>query len=303
MAVSREVLDFQRGLPSTVRRALRNTVENISLSPSLPFSVVCSRTATEKGSEGERERSSDLRLIKDNLPTSRLTRTGTDAARVSLTIRSRRATMFVRGPKSVYPCLASGVTMIDSRELASPRSATLLVAMPTLVDTNFCRSVILLTAYTKMGAMGYVVNNPSFAPLHRLLTLPDVDVPSSIPSWFGGPVDQTVGVLLGSERSDASDLQVAPGVYLTTSETVLHHFVSHFEQPKSVIYPYRFVVGYAGWGPGQLDRETRSGAWSILPIDLDVLFNIKHQYIWPEAMMRLGVDITRLAPAAHQYLN
>jgi putative transcriptional regulator len=170
---------------------------------------------------------------------------------------------------------------------------SLLVAMPQLQDPNFTRSVVLLCEHRPEGAMGLVVNNATHTPASHIVQLePPPERDSGLEVWIGGPVDPSRGwLLLGDKVSDS--IQVAPGLYLSASREILRQLIGSAALPRCC----RFLVGYAGWAPGQLDAELAASAWLTVPVDLGILFETPSTQMWEVAIRRLGIDPAALAMA------
>jgi putative transcriptional regulator len=175
--------------------------------------------------------------------------------------------------------------------------------MPQLMDPNFNRTVVLLCKHSEEGAFGLVVNRP-------LQTAGPVVVEVRAPSdtaarkteisehelqvWVGGPVEPQSSWILDGDESDLAEerrgVRVAEGLYLSTSPDLLHRLLGPMPPPRT-----RLIVGFSGWGPGQLERELADSAWLISDIDRDVLFGTPADRMWETAIRRLGAD-----PAALQ---
>ena len=193
----------------------------------------------------------------------------------------------------------------------------LLVATPSMLDGNFQQTVLLLVEYNAEGAIGFVLNRPSTCSLKSMISLVDRDVPEAIPAWFGGPVDTTTGIVLHDRKPADGDVEVAPAIYLSSAGRVLDALIDYSArsldqrqiQDPSLDYdakhPYRFLVGYAGWGAGQLDDELRSGAWLLCPLDRKLVFDMSWADLWSKAMEQVGVQKNAHMPTQSQnaYLN
>jgi putative transcriptional regulator len=111
--------------------------------------------------------------------------------------------------------------------------------------------------------------------------------------WVGGPVEpQRSWMLVGGtpERPEVSGaMQVADGVYLSTSPALLRRVLEP-EPPADV----RLVVGYSGWGPGQLERELEESAWLLSDVDAELVFQAPPDQMWERAIRRLGADPSAL---------
>jgi putative transcriptional regulator len=170
--------------------------------------------------------------------------------------------------------------------------------MPQLVDPNFNRTVVLLCQHSDRGAFGLVVNRP-------LITSGPVVVevraeggaaePRNMQSsdeelqvWVGGPVEpQRSWILVGRDEEAADDarVRIADGLYLSTSPDLLQRLLGP-EPPART----RLIVGYSGWGPGQLDAELQESAWLISDVDRELIFNTPADRLWETAIRRLGAD-------------
>src|SRR5262245_19290930 len=139
----------------------------------------------------------------------------------------------------------------------SALAPSLLVAMPQLLDPNFTRSVVLLCEHNDQGAMGLVVNRPTATRASQIVRLdPPAAEESSLTVWVGGPVEPERGfLLLLGEQSEGA--KICPGLYLSASVDRLRSLMESPEAPSRG----RLLVGYAGWGPGQLDRELAASFW------------------------------------------
>ena len=170
---------------------------------------------------------------------------------------------------------------------------SLLVAMPQLQDPNFTRSVVLLCEHHPEGAMGLVINRETGTPASQIVQVdPPPDRDSGLDVWIGGPVDPSRGwLLLGEEVPDS--VCIVPGLYLSASGELLRSLIEAEAPPPRC----RFLVGYAGWGAGQLDGELAASAWLTVPIDLELVFETPSEKMWEVAIRQLGIDPAALAMA------
>jgi putative transcriptional regulator len=169
----------------------------------------------------------------------------------------------------------------------------LLLSMPQMADPNFARAVILLCDYTEEGAFGLVVNRQMTEPAWTLVkTDPPIRVNPELRLWIGGPVEPQRTWVLMSEAQGPEDEQreVAPGVLLSVSHELT---LQTLQSPPST--RSRVVVGYAGWGPGQLDQELAASGWLTMGVDPTLIFGVPAEIMWETALKRLGAD-----PAALQ---
>src|SRR5206468_11945488 len=133
---------------------------------------------------------------------------------------------------------------------------TLLIAMPQLQDKNFARSVILLCEHSGNGAIGFVVNRPTDLRAAQAVALdPPARGDSGLMLWTGGPVEPQRGfLLLGDDPGVEDSEKVSDGLHLTASVEVLRRILET-DPAEMVGQRARLLLGYAGWGPGQLDQE------------------------------------------------
>lgn len=162
----------------------------------------------------------------------------------------------------------------------------LLVASPRLVDPNFARTVVVLLNHDEQGAMGLVINRPT-----------EVQVGDHLPEWvdslvsppvvfYGGPVEQSVGI--GLRRSfDAGEAATPlPGVIMVDLAG------GESGEARGLI---RVFAGYSGWGPGQLEDEIEEESWIIVPGFAEDVFSLSPDRLWADVLGRQGGKIALLA--------
>lgn len=177
-------------------------------------------------------------------------------------------------------------------------SGQVLIAMPTLTDSKFTRSVIFMCAHTDEGAMGIVINRPlaapRFADLLKQLEVAPTPPAREIRLCDGGPVDKGRGfVLHTADWTGEGSLLVDPNFALTASLDVLKAIAEGGGPAECVL-----ALGYAGWGPGQLDAEIQSNTWLSAPPDATLLFDTANDTKWQRALRKLGVDPILLSGVA-----
>jgi len=176
-----------------------------------------------------------------------------------------------------------------------------LVAMPGLAGNPFARSVIFMCAHTPDGAMGLILNqplaSPSFEDLLKTLEVEPRPPVRAIRLHSGGPVDNGRGfVLHTADWTGEGSLVVDGRVALTASLDVLKAIAAGGGPDQGLL-----ALGYAGWGPGQLDREMQQNSWLSVPLgpdDLGLVFDSDHDSKWHRALARLGVNPVLLSDAA-----
>jgi putative transcriptional regulator len=166
----------------------------------------------------------------------------------------------------------------------------LLVAMPHMQDRRFERSVILLCAHNEDGAMGLVVNK-----LIESLTLPELLAQLHIGAaglrglayvHFGGPVEAGRGFVLHSDDyQEDGTLVVGDKMALTATLDILHA-IGRGEGPRRSL----LALGYAGWGPGQLDAEIQANGWLHVAADEGIVFDDECKDKWQRALGKLGIN-------------
>ena len=164
----------------------------------------------------------------------------------------------------------------------------LLLSMPQLLDPNFARTVVLLCEHAAEGAFGLVVNRPSEVEAASAVNLePPVERPNDLPLLVGGPVEPQRGwILTATEPGGVEARPLGAGLYLSASPVLLRRVLTTRPLPRRT----HVLAGYAGWGPGQLDAELAESAWLIVPVELDLIFEIPAAAAWEVAIRRLGAD-------------
>ncbi len=174
----------------------------------------------------------------------------------------------------------------------------LLIAMPAMQDPRFAQSVIYVCAHTADGAMGLVINRPlarpSFDELLRQLEIAPVPPARRIRLWAGGPVDGGRGfVLHTADWTGEGSLRVNEALALTASLDVLKAIAEGGGPREGLL-----ALGYAGWGPGQLDTEMQQNAWLSVPADEALVFASEHDSKWRRALASLHIDPLALSSFA-----
>jgi putative transcriptional regulator len=174
----------------------------------------------------------------------------------------------------------------------------LLIAMPAMADPRFAQSVIYLCAHTPEGAMGLVLNRPlkrpSFADLLRQLDVAPLPPARRIRLCAGGPVDNARGfVLHTADWTGEGSLRVDDGLALTASLDVLKAIAEGGGPREGIL-----ALGYAGWGPGQLDAEIQQNAWLSVSADETIVFDGDHDTKWRRAFAKLKIDPLLLSDVA-----
>jgi putative transcriptional regulator len=175
----------------------------------------------------------------------------------------------------------------------------LLIAMPGMGDPRFDRSVILVCAYSDEGAMGLIVNKPApdlnFAGLLEQLDIPRAPEGRDIRVHFGGPVERARGFVLHSRDYPAGPATMSvPGGYQMTATLDILEAIARGDGPEAAL----LALGYAGWGPGQLEGEIRRNDWLTAEARPDLIFSAQDSLKWTKALKTLGIDPLTLSPTA-----
>ncbi len=163
----------------------------------------------------------------------------------------------------------------------------LLVARPGMPDGRFRRSVILLVEHSERGAFGLILNRVAQKmPLSALFRSFGIEAPRGdmgrVDIHYGGPISPDTGFVLHTrERELGVAHKVGENVAVSPVDSLLRAMARGRRPEKIVI-----VVGYAGWGGGQLESEMRRGDWYTAPADPDILFDGDHASKWSRAMER-----------------
>ncbi|HMD63282.1 MAG TPA: YqgE/AlgH family protein [Stellaceae bacterium] len=178
-----------------------------------------------------------------------------------------------------------GAAPPDHADTAS-LAGQLLIAAPTIGDPRFAHTVILVVRHDNEGAFGIVINRPvGERPIAALLEATgdnDPGVGGNVRVFAGGPVQPELGFVVHSaEYRRAETVAVDGRVAMTASRQILLD-IGHNQGPEKSL----FALGYAGWGPGQLDGELARHDWYTAPEEPKLLFDDDRDHLWDEAMAR-----------------
>lgn len=180
----------------------------------------------------------------------------------------------------------------------SPFRDHLLVAMPSLREGFFTKSVIYVCAHSEAGAMGIVINqrlpDVEFRELLSQLRLPQSKLAAEPVVHFGGPVETGRGFVLHSTDFLRDDtVRINDHVCITGTVDILRAMAEGKGPRKSL-----FALGYAGWGAGQLEEEMQANSWLTIPADDEILFRTPLAEKWDTALSRIGIEPLTLSPEA-----
>lgn len=165
-----------------------------------------------------------------------------------------------------------------------------LISTPQMPDPRFEEHVIYICAHSVEGAMGVAINQPNLSiSLAEILRGANLNIPSQKlpPVYIGGPVElESAFILFLSDYSTTHKLDISDTVSLTRETRVLEDIANGLGPEH-----YLFLLGYTGWGPGQLEAELLDNGWLTLPANDEIIFHIPDELKWKAAAMQYGIDI------------
>jgi putative transcriptional regulator len=170
-------------------------------------------------------------------------------------------------------------------------TGSFLLSTPQMPDPRFAEQVIYICSHGDEGAVGIAINKPDPG-----ITLDDVLRSSNLPVppglnktvYIGGPVEPNAAfILYQSDYATEEQLEVSSTVFLSRNNKVLED-IGYGRGPEKFL----FAVGYAGWGPGQLEQELVSQGWLTIPADDSIIFDVPDQEKWRQAAALYGIDIS-----------
>ena len=190
-----------------------------------------------------------------------------------------------------------------------------LIAMPAMGDPYFNKTVTYICEHNDEGAMGLIINSPVSISLNDLLKQIDEEDDSTEkdeaevierlqdlakdsllstleqPVLSGGPISQNRGFVLHSTQSGwKSSLALSENIMITTSKDILMALGTE-KAPEQ----FMVTLGYAGWGPGQLEKELQENSWLTIEANSDIIFNTPIEQRWQKATEMLGIDLAHLS--------
>ena len=182
-------------------------------------------------------------------------------------------------------------------------SGQLLVAMPSIGDSRFDRTVIYICSHTDKGAMGFVINRPAdeiaFIDVLRQLKIIEDDGQINLPEKareiqvvHGGPVETSRGFVLHTlEPEPILGVVKIDGTIRLSANMDILHAVAKGDGPERVV----FALGYSGWDAGQLEAEIQQNGWILCPSSDDLLFDDDFETKYERALAMIGVDLGMLS--------
>lgn len=170
-------------------------------------------------------------------------------------------------------------------------TGSFLISTQKMPDPRFEEQVIYICAHSEDGAMGVAINRPnSIFSLEEILKSSDLPIPDITlpPVHIGGPVEmESAFILYTSEYSTEYQLEISDTVSLSREMKVLEDIANNKGPEK-----YLFLLGYAGWGPGQLENELLADGWLTVPGNDAIIFETADEEKWKAAALQYGIDIS-----------
>ncbi len=181
------------------------------------------------------------------------------------------------------------------RNESSYLEGELLIATPQIQYSCFEKSVIYVCSHSNDGAMGLIINRgikdvnfPEFLKQFDITsTIPDI----KMPMHFGGPVEPARGFILHTkDYKQSATVEMQGDISLTSSVEILRDIAEGKGPKRSLL-----ILGYAGWGPGQLEEEIARNSWITAPTSSDVIFGLDNSIKWQKAGRILGIDPIKIS--------
>lgn len=170
-------------------------------------------------------------------------------------------------------------------------TGSFLLSTPQMPDPRFAEQVIYICSHSHEGAVGIAINKPNLSvTLQEVLATNNYPVPDGLNAsiYTGGPVESNAAfILYGSEYHTDQHLEVSSTVYMTRDTRVLED-IGNNRGPERFL----FAVGYAGWGPGQLEDELLREGWLTVPAEDTIIFDVPDEEKWHRAAALYGIDIS-----------
>lgn len=175
-----------------------------------------------------------------------------------------------------------------------------IIAMPSLNDPNFEKSVSYICEHNDEGAMGIVINHPSvlvFADLCEQLEIEITDTDTTnYPIFYGGPVETERGFILHSPLGEwESTLAVTKDIGLTMSQDIIQAIAEGYDSDNTPPEHFIITLGYAGWSKDQIEDEISENVWLNVPASQHILFDTPVEQLWTAAAATLGINLQQLS--------
>ena len=183
------------------------------------------------------------------------------------------------------------VLMTESEYL----SGHFLIAMPALDDPNFFHGVAFICEHNEDGAMGLIINRPTSISVGEILTQLGLEWPKQEVAdqivLQGGPVETERGFVIHTPVGDwNATIDAGETIGVSSSKDIMQA-ISEGKEPEKMLV----TLGYAGWGPGQLEEEMAGNTWLSVAADPDIIFDTPFENRWEAAAQSVGVDLNLLS--------
>lgn len=174
-----------------------------------------------------------------------------------------------------------------------------LIAMPAMANPYFDHTVSYICDHNEKGAMGFIINRPIGITVQDLFDQADIASGEDIskcdnPVYFGGPVERERGFVLHSGKTQwTASVPITEELTITTSLDILEA-IGRDKGPDRFL----LLLGYAGWGPQQLEDEMLENAWLSVPADMDIIFQPDCTQSWQQAAQLIGIDLQQISSQA-----
>ncbi len=184
---------------------------------------------------------------------------------------------------------------MEADPIAPFLTGKVLLATPGMLDPRFFEAVIFICSHTKDGAMGIMVNKPAmnfnFTQLLKRLGISDIANVEEKKIYVGGPVEIERGFVLHSNDYEIPELTLRiDNCSFTVSVDILKDILAGKGPRNSIL-----ALGYAGWGPGQLEKEIIEDGWLVSEPAEDLIFTEKHDNKWNLGINKLGINLSKLS--------
>lgn len=171
----------------------------------------------------------------------------------------------------------------------------LLISTPQIQGTCFHHAVIYMLAHDEEGAMGLIINKViddfELGQVLEALGMESPKKPVDVPVFYGGPVDAARGFVLHTQEYEGLTTQkITDDIALTCTPQILQDIAMN-EGPRK----HLFVMGYAGWSPGQLEQEIEANSWISVDANESLVFDGEPEKKWQQAAQLLGIDLSYLS--------
>ncbi len=179
----------------------------------------------------------------------------------------------------------------ENNAIIDTLTGSFLISTPKMPDPRFSEQVLYICAHSHEGTMALVVNRPHpFLTMDKILRGANLPVPALLlpPVYSGGPVEPaSASILFTSDYQAEQQLAISTTISLSREARLLED-IARGQGPEK----YLFILGYAGWGPGQLEQELVAEGWLVVPEDDALVFDVPDEEKWQRAALLYGIDIT-----------